>query len=224
MKNLSNDLSEFSSSYYEKADVYKIFSQAEDSEGFIWETLKNEFLNKKILDLGCGNGRYLEHINSISDYCFGVDQSLPQIQQSSQSLPFIVADGTSLPFANGTFDCILSCWVWGTILDENKREKLFEEAKRVLKKGGSIYLVENDTPSEFEYYRGRHLNTKTQDYNDWIIQRGFETFSQIETFITFKSVEEAQYVFEEIWKGRLFAKPTKNKIQNNVIIFKLKID
>jgi hypothetical protein len=34
----------------------------------------------------------------------------------------------------------------------------------------------------------------------------------------------SQYVFEEIWKGRLFAKPIKNKIQNNVIIFKLKID
>lgn len=224
MKNLSNDLSEFSLSYYEKADVYKTFSQAEDMEGIIWNSLIDELRNKKVLDLGCGNGRYLEHISKITDYCFGVDQSLPQIKQSNQSLPFIVADGTILPFPNATFDCIISCWVWGTILDENKREKIFEEAKRVLKKGGAIYLVENDTPSEFEYYRGRHLNTKTQDYNDWIIQRGFETFTQIETFITFKNTEEAQYVFEEIWKGRLFAKPIKNKIQNNVIIFKLKID
>lgn len=224
MNNFSNDLSEFSASYYQNADVYKIFSNAEDKEGVIWEALKKRFQNKKVLDLGCGNGRYLELIHSVTANCFGVDQSLPQIQQGSKHLPFIVSDGCFLPFPDHFFDYTISCWVWGTILDESKREKLFLEAQRVTKPGGSIILVENDTPSDFEYYRGRHLNNKTQDYNNWILNHNFTIFKKLETFITFESVEIAQFVFGEIWKGRLFDIPHVSKIQNNVIIFEFKID
>lgn len=224
MNKFSNDLSEFSASYYQKADVYKIFSDAEDKEGFIWKSLKDLFENKNILDLGCGNGRYLDLISSVTSTCIGVDQSLPQIKQGNNDLPFIVADGSVLPFKNDTFDYTLSCWVWGTITDEIKREKIFNEAVRVTKPGGSIFLVENDTPSDFEYYRGRHLNTKTQDYNNWILNKGFSSFKRVETFITFPNVSLAQFVFQEIWKDRLFDIPKINKIQNNVIIFEFKID
>lgn len=224
MNTFSNDLSEFSSSYYQKANVYKVFSDAEDKESIIWHNLMPCFKNKTVLDLGCGNGRYLELIHSVSQSCIGVDQSLPQIQQGKKELPFLVADGTILPFNNHSFDSTISCWVWGTILDNEKREKIFNEAKRVTKPGGSIFLVENDTPSEFEYYRGRHLNRKTQDYNDWILNKGFNIFRKLETFITFDSIEIAQSVFQEIWKGRLFDIPQSNKIQNNIIIFEYKID
>lgn len=224
MKILTNDLSEFSASYYQQADVYKLFSNAEDKEGVIWDNLKENFQNKTVLDLGCGNGRYLELIHSVTPHCIGVDQSLPQIQQGNQQLPFIVADGCYLPFSDNSFDFTISCWVWGTILNDSKREKIFSEAQRVTKPGGSILLVENDTPSEFEYYRGRHLHTKTQDYNDWILQHGFNTFKKFETFITFDSIEMTQFVFIEIWKDRLFALPQVSRIQNNVIIFELKID
>lgn len=224
MKKFTNDLSEFSSSYYEKADVYKIFSDAEDKEGHIWQSLKNIFTDKSVLDLGCGNGRYLELINEVASDCIGIDQSLPQISQGKSHLPFMIADGSNIPLTDNKFDYVLSCWVWGTITDEEKRLKVLKEAKRVTKSGGSIFLVENDTPSEFEYYRGRHLNKKTQDYNDWLINYGFKTFKQIETFITFESKKVATNVFEEIWKGRLFDTPKSEIIQNNVIIFELKID
>lgn len=224
MNNFSNDLSEFSSSYYQQANVYKLFSDSEDKEGIIWNSLMPLFENKDVLDLGCGNGRYLDLIHKVSHQCVGIDQSLPQIQQGRKELPFLVADGTNLPFHNNSFDSTVSCWVWGTILDEAKREKIFNEAKRVTKPGGSIFLIENDTPSEFEYYRGRHLNTKTQDYNNWILNKGFSVLKKLETFITFDNVEVAQFVFQEIWKGRLFDIPKTHTIQNNVIIFEFKID
>lgn len=224
MQKNSNDLSEFSSSYYEKADVYKLFSDAEDQEHFIWNALKDTFHDQSVLDLGCGNGRYLELIKPITSYCIGVDQSLPQIKQGNQDLSFVVSDGSMLPFADNTFDYTLSCWVWGTVLDENKRNLILSEAIRVTKSGGSIFLVENDVFSEFEYYRGRHLNTKTQDYNEWILAQNFVISHKLHTFISFDTVSTAQYVFKEIWKDRLFDLPYSNKIQNNVIIFELKID
>ena len=90
----SNDLSEFSASYYQKADVYKMFSDAEDREGLIWELLKEKFKDKTVLDLGCGNGRYLNLISQVTAECVGVDQSYQQLKQSENKLPFIVADGS----------------------------------------------------------------------------------------------------------------------------------
>lgn len=224
MTTISNDLSEFSASYYQEADYYKLFSDAEDKEGYIWQQLEDLFTNKSVLDLGCGNGRYLELIDKVTKNCIGIDQSLSQIQQGKSNLPFMVADGANLPFNDNSFDYVLSCWVWGTILDEEKRQNVLSEAQRVTKPGGSIILVENDNNSEFEYYRGRHLNTKTTDYNHWLLQRGFETFKQLEIFFTFECVQTAQAVFKQIWKDRLFDLPNSKKIQSNIIIFQMKID
>lgn len=224
LNDFSNDLSEFSKSYYKEANVYKLFSDSEDKDGFIWDVLKHRFENRSVLDLGCGNGRYLDLIETVSSFSVGVDQSFEQIKQGNSNLPFIVSEGCSLPFAEKTFDCVVSCWVWGTIADENKRSKILNEAKRVTKNGGSIFLVENDNPSEFEYYRGRHLNQNTQQYNNWILNNDFKILKKLETFISFDNLELAQYVFQKIWRDRLFKLPTCSKIQNNVIVFELKID
>lgn len=216
----TNNLAEFSSSYYEDSHIYKIFSECEDKESYIWENIKHLLVNQSVLDLGCGNGRYLEKITTLTDKAIGVDQSFQQLKQSNKDLSFITADASKLPFKNECFDIVLSCWVFGTILDLNKRLKVLSEAIRVLKPNGSIILVENDTPSEFEYYRGRHLNDKTQEYNTWLINQGFSTHSKVKTFITFDSTSIAQHVFKSIWKEKLFDIPRNNKIENNVIILK----
>jgi ubiquinone/menaquinone biosynthesis C-methylase UbiE len=112
----------------------------------------------------------------------------------------------------------------GTVLDEEKRTLILNEARRVLKPGGSIFLIENNVNSEFEYYRGRHLNNKTQEYNNWLLNYGFKIFQEVEINISFDNINLAQYVFQEIWKERLFELPKNKKIKNKVIVFELKID
>ncbi len=217
-------LSEFSDSYYQHANVYKLFSNAEDKEEIIWNFLAPVFKNKSVLDLGCGNGRYLELLQQITSYCVGVDQSYQQLQQCQNKLPFIVSDGAHLPFQNHVFDYVFSSWVWGTVLDEQKRDLIFKEAQRVMKPNGSIILIENDINSEFEYYRGRHLNDKTQDYNNWLLSRGFTILKKLKIKITFDTLETAQHVFQQIWKDRLFEKPKSNHIINEIIVFQYKIN
>lgn len=219
-----NNLSEFSTSYYENSNIYKIFSEAEDKENFIFQFLTPYLKNKTILDLGCGNGRHLQLINSISKFSIGLDQSLEQLKQSNIKTNMIVGNGVQLPFQNESFDCITSFWVWGTILDENKRLQVLNESKRVLKRNGSIFLIENDISSEFEYLRGRHLNNKTQEYNHWLIQHGFSILNKMETLITFDNLLIAQDVFQKIWQDRLFQLPQSQIVQHKVIIFELKVN
>ena len=48
----------------------------------------------------------------------------------------------------------------GTILEVDRRNKVLEEMKRVLKHDGNIYLVENDIGGEFEEIRNRYPDIK----------------------------------------------------------------
>ena len=63
--NIMNNLSEFSKTYYQEHYIYKIFSEAEDYPDFIFQYLENEFYDKFILDLGCGNGKYSQKTRSV---------------------------------------------------------------------------------------------------------------------------------------------------------------
>jgi ubiquinone/menaquinone biosynthesis C-methylase UbiE len=215
-----NGLSEFAKTYYEQADIYQAFSEAEDREGVIWNELEPLFQDKIVLDLGCGNGRYLQKIHSVAKCSYGLEQSVSQIQKGMKNLPFICGNAAQLPFSDNSFDFVFSSWVWGTVLDLEKRKKIFQESLRVLKPGGSILLIENDAISEFEYLRGRFSNDKTQVYNDWILQHGFQIQKKMHIWISFPNIQIAQNVFQSIWSNHLIDLPKKDKISNHVLLFR----
>ena len=80
--------------------------------------------------------------------------------------------------------------------------KVLEEMKRVLKKDGDIYLVENDIGGEFEKIRNRYPDTKrTKEYNDWIENNGFICKNRFETYFKFKSLIE----YPKLGAGSTFA-------------------
>jgi len=98
----------------------------------------------KVLDIGCGNGRYYQFFNERgADYC-GVDNSKNLIAASVKKFPeakFIVADALSLPFADNEFDMAVSVAVLHHISSKEYRKRFFEEAWRVLKPGGCLIVV-----------------------------------------------------------------------------------
>ena len=103
--------------------------------------------NRLILDLGCGGGRHY-----FCDYgkVVGID-AVMELLQISKTVYEEVYHGSALclPFADGSFDYVVSSDVIGHIPAECK-DALFAEMHRVLKKGGrTVHVIETDSTNRW---------------------------------------------------------------------------
>lgn len=98
------------------------------------------FDSHKILNLGCGTGRFME-------YCqFGVDFSEEMIAEAIIKYPnkdFILADAANTTFPNTSFDVVLSMHTL-MHLSKEKTKEVFDEVYRLLRPGGRFIF---DVPS-----------------------------------------------------------------------------
>lgn len=224
MTNLN--LSEKSKNYYEENDVYEIFSIAEDYPNKIYECLYPKTKDKIVLDLGCGTGKFMQKFYKDTIKYYGLDLSNEQLniakgKVKSNNVEFICCSAENIPLPDNSVDVIISTWVLGTILEDDRRNQVLNEMKRVLKKDDSIYLVENDIGGEFEEIRNRYPDiTRTKEYNDWIESHGFICNNKFETYFKFDNENQAKNVFANIWGNEIGNKVNSNIIKQNIVIYK----
>ena len=95
-----------------------------------------------MLDLGCGLGYLTRYFLNIGIETIGVDISKELINYSKKNVPngsFVLADGTKLPFKEECFNTI----ILNDVLEHvpyNLAMPLLYEAKRTMKRGGSLYI------------------------------------------------------------------------------------
>lgn len=100
--------------------------------------------NSKVLDVGCGTGRFLTSLSSITKCSlFGLEPSLEMLREAflkdcSRRIVWIQGDGQRLPFSNEIFDCVYMTFVLHHI---ERKDLALQEIYRVLKKGGRCVMV-----------------------------------------------------------------------------------
>ena len=99
--------------------------------------------HRLILDLGCGGGR---HYFCEYGKVIGIDPVLPLLRVAGKIYDEVYqSSGYGLPFADGSFDYVVSSDVIGHIGAEHK-DQLFSEIHRVLKPGGrTVHCSEADS-------------------------------------------------------------------------------
>lgn len=122
------------------------FSKTRENPWEEFRPLFDHYLKKgeRVLDLGCGNGRYFDWFKEKEVDYFGVDNSEKLIQNAKEKNPkakFVYADAFELPFAGNSFDKVYCIAVLHHIPSKKLRMKFLEQIKKVLKPEGILILT-----------------------------------------------------------------------------------
>lgn len=129
--------------YNEMADNYSdMFSEMnkksiEEFNGFLSPF---DLSNKKIVDLGCGEGHLISYLKEKGANCSGVDASdeMVEIAKNRTSADVRVESFSKTSFEDNEFDFVVSKWAIQTI---DEIEPVYSEALRILKPGGYFIFL-----------------------------------------------------------------------------------
>lgn len=131
------------SDYDNIADKYSKVRELNWKEmDFLFEKYLNR--DNRVLDLGCGNGRFFPSFASRGVEYFGTDPSVKLIDIAKRNHPwgnFSISSRESLPFSGDYFDCVFSIAVLHHIPSLALRLQFLKEAKRVLRDNGYLILT-----------------------------------------------------------------------------------
>jgi SAM-dependent methyltransferase len=93
---------------------------------------------RRILDIGCGIGTFVQRLRNFSPHVYGVDIDQERVRKGAMTLPCLaVAVSECLPFADATFDVVLLHEVLEHVRDDRLT---LREAGRVTRPGGRIVI------------------------------------------------------------------------------------
>jgi SAM-dependent methyltransferase len=106
---------------------------------------------RRVLDIGCGTGRFASRIIQAGGDYTGIDTSEGMVEMARAANPgisFLRTPGDTLPFADGSFDLCFTCGVLQYALHSNGADRLLREVRRVLVRGGRFILLEQASESK----------------------------------------------------------------------------
>jgi SAM-dependent methyltransferase len=128
----------------------RIFERAILSERRLTDLARERFDGRRVLDLACGNGRWLDRFRPLA--YVGIDLSARMLAEGKRRYPhatFLRGDMTRLPFADRAFEGVMSMFgAMGHLPPEGQR-RMIQEAWRVLAPGGSAIFTNGNTWSPF---------------------------------------------------------------------------
>lgn len=110
-----------------------------------------------LLDVGCGNGYLLQHLQKYCSSVSGSDFSEEMVNKARCNIPsgeFICGEALSVGFPENSFDRVLIYSVFHYFPDSSYAKKVVKEAIRVCQPGGKILLGDLLDQSDEERIKG----------------------------------------------------------------------
>lgn len=176
------------------------------------QALAAENAARRILEVGCGTGRWLEALYAAAFAVFGLDPSrgmLRQARQRALPLRLVQGQGEILPYAASAFE-LVSCV--NALHHMSDPRAFIREARRVLAHGGKIAIASSDP------HNGRN-SWYVYDFFAGVQARDLHRFPAHETVLQwlteagFVGVERrAIEIIESVWVGeQVFSDPFLQK-------------
>lgn len=112
----------------------------------------NSLPKGRVLEIGVGVGSHFEYYERHSITGIDVSRKMlekAQIRSKSKDIHLIRMDGEELDFLNDSFHYIFICRALAVTGNPNR---MIDEANRVLKPSGLIYILNHDTPNNWTKY------------------------------------------------------------------------
>lgn len=149
------------------------------------EYLKN--INKKVIDIGCGNGR------NLLNHFIGIDNSHKFIEMCmNKGYNAILSDMCSIPLTDDSYDGILSIASFHHLSNEERRIKALKEMKRLIKPNNkgkillSVWSINQPKKTRRTFKYGDNLVPWNKDGK--IYERYYYIFKIEEIELLFKNV------------------------------------
>jgi SAM-dependent methyltransferase len=113
---------------------------------------------RRVLDVGCGLGLYVEQLRRFSDQVYGIDVDVERVRQGAHRVAnLLVAAAENPPFLSDSFDVVLLHEVLEHVDDDRR---VVREAARLLAPGGRMVIFAPNRMYPFEthgiYWRGEY--------------------------------------------------------------------
>ena len=117
---------------------------------------KNEFRSKKVIDIGCGNGRFSTIVSKLGtellfliDLSDGIDKAYTDAKMSNKNVIAIQCDILEMPIKKEFFDIAYS---WGVLHHTGNTRLAFKNAASLTKTDGilGVYLYENKPKYDYK--------------------------------------------------------------------------
>ncbi len=173
---------------------------------------------RRILEVGCGTGRWLEALQAPHRKLVGLDPSRGMLLQARTRLPhvpFIQAVAEALPLAPASFDLIFLVQVLHHLTDP---VRFIHAARRVLNAGGALALAGIDFHAPdfvwyiYDYFEGVRARDEAryprwEQVRAWMVEAGFE---QITTRVV--HVTDVTFVGEEVFGDVFLSKSATSQL------------
>lgn len=138
-----------------KQDYEKISDEFDLSRKYNWKEFDDfiKYINNgnKLIDLGCGNGRFWGYLRNVGNnkgvkdiQYVGVDNNEKLIKKACENYPeakFIVGDMLDLPMKDNSIDSIVAIASLHHIPSNDLRKQAIKEMHRILKKNGVLIIT-----------------------------------------------------------------------------------
>ena len=137
--------------------------------------------NSKILDIGCGGGKFLKYLSGINNsyMLYGLDHSPEMVVLSKKinkqavtqgRLKIIQGSATNISTENNYIDLVTA---FETVQFWPDIEKSFIEIARILRNGGRFIIINRFPPEESKWWKMAKIKSE-KDYRDKLENVGFE--------------------------------------------------
>jgi ubiquinone/menaquinone biosynthesis C-methylase UbiE len=140
---------------------------------------------QRILEVGCGTGRWLAALSTVANWCYGLDPSKGMLAQAHARIAqfhLTRGRGEVLPLPDATFDLV---YCVNAIHHMDGQQTFIQEARRVLRDGGALAVIGMDPHQQretwyvYKYFEGVYETDMArfpswETVLDWMRAAGFQ--------------------------------------------------